>query len=373
MLLGDLGADVLKVEAPGHGDETRAWQPPSIAGESTYFLSVNRNKRSLTLNLKEPTAQTILRQLIAQSDVLIENFKVGTLEKLGFSYAELQKIRPDLIYATITGYGYTSPNAQRAGYDFMIQAEAGLMSVTGEPNGHPVRAGVAIADLSTGLFASNAILAALFARERTQQGQRVDIALYDSQLALSTYLASNFLISGQPPQRLGNAHPSIVPYQEFLTQDQRYLAFGIGNDRQWQLFCQAVGQPAWATDPRYSTNSARIANRAAVVEMTAALFATRPAEAWLALCEQLQVPCAPVQNFAEIFASAQVQARHLLQWLVHPIAGKIPQLGSPMHIPTDPVTLRLPPPTLGQHTTSVLCDLGYTALQIAQLQQMGAV
>ncbi|HLE05633.1 MAG TPA: CoA transferase, partial [Anaerolineales bacterium] len=252
MLLGDLGADVIKVEVPGRGDDTRQWGPPfTPQGESAYFLSANRNKRSLTLNLKSEQGLNILRELIASGDVLIENFRAGTLEGWGLDYDALQQLRPGLIYCTITGYGYTGPYSQRPGYDFIVQAMSGFMSVTGPAEGEPFRAGVAIADLASGIFACNAVLASLFARERSGRGQRIDISLLDCQVALMSYVASNYLVSGEPPKRYGNAHPNIVPYEVFRGSDD-YFAFAAGNDAQWAKFCRQVDHAEWATDPRFA-------------------------------------------------------------------------------------------------------------------------
>ena len=359
MILGDLGADVIKIEAPGRGDDTRHWGPPFTdapdgqQGESAYFLSANRNKRSMTLNLKSEKGITILKDLIREGDVLVENFRTGTLEKWGLDYDMLQEIRPGLIYCTITGYGYSGPMADRPGYDFMVQALGGFMSVTGPADGDPTRAGIAIADLATGIFASNAILAALFARERTGQGQRIDMSLLDSQVALMPYVASNYLVSGELPNRYGNGHPNIVPYQEFKAHDQ-YFAFACGNDNQWQKFCRAVEQEAWINDERFVTNSARLANRETVVAMLNELFSNKDAADWMALCDEIGIPSAPINNIAQVFAHEQVKARNTQLEVPHPTAGTVPLVNSPLKIPTNPTRVRYPPPTLGQHTDELL-------------------
>lgn len=357
MILGDLGADVIKVEVPGRGDDTRHWGPPfTEGGESAYFVSANRNKRSITLNLKSERGQSVLRELIRRGDVLVDNFRTGTLEGWGLDYDTLQEIRPGLVYCTITGYGCTGPYKHRPGYDFMVQAMSGFMSVTGPPEGPPLRAGVAVADLATGLFASSAILAAIFARERSGEGQRIDMSLLDSQVALLTYVASNYLVSGVLPERYGNGHPNIVPYQEFQARDQQF-AFAAGNDGQWRKFCRAAGRPEWADDERFATNQARLQNRTTIVAMLNELFGKRDASDWLALCDEIGIPAAPINNLKQVFSDPQVKARELQIEVPHPTAGMLPLLASPLNIPTNPTQVRYPPPTLGQHTEAILKEL----------------
>ena len=357
MMLGDLGADVIKVEVPGRGDDTRHWGPPfAEGGESAYFISANRNKRSLSLDLKSPQGLQILKDLIRQGDVLVDNFKAGTLERLGLDYTAMQALRPGLIYCTITGYGYSGPYRDRPGYDFMAQALGGIMSITGPEQGDPVRVGVAITDIMTGIFASNAIMAALFARERTGDGQRIDMSLLDSQVATLSYVASNYLISGQPPQRFGNGHPNIVPYQSFEASD-KHIAFAAGNDLQWEKFCLAVGQEDWITDDRFSTNSQRVKNRAVIIPLLDELFLSKNAAEWIALCEQVGIPAAPINSVEDVFQNPQVQARQRVIHTDHPTAGNIPLVASPLNILTDPPTVRYPPPLLGQHTEEILRDL----------------
>ena len=373
MMLGDLGADVIKIENPDGGDDTRRWGPPYVAGEAAYFLSANRNKRSLTLNLKAPAGLTILKELIREGDVLVENFRTGTLERWGLSYDALQELRPGLIVASITGYGTTGPDADRAGYDFMAQARGGFMSLTGPAEGEPTRAGIAITDLTTGMFACNAIIAALFARERTGQGQRIDMALLDTQVALLSYAASNYLVSGQLPQRYGNGHPNIVPYQEFEARDG-YFAFACGNDGQWRKFCQAVNKPEWITDEQFATNSARVQHRAQVVALLNELFVTRDKAAWMVLCDEIGIPNGPINDVAQVFADPQVQARQMVTHVEHPTIGSLPLVASAMKIPTNPTAVRYPPPLLGQHTTEILGGLlGYDGEKITALQESGVV
>jgi formyl-CoA transferase len=374
MLLGDLGADVIKVEAPGRGDDTRQWGPPfTPTGESAYFLSANRNKRSLTLNLKSEAGRRVLRELIGLGDLLIENFRVGTLETWGLDYDALQRLRPGLIYCTITGYGYTGPYRQRPGYDFIVQAMSGFMSVTGPAEGEPFRAGVAIADLASGLFACNAVLAALFARERGGGGQRIDISLLDCQLALMSYVASNYLVSGEPPKRYGNAHPNIVPYEAFRASDG-YFAFAAGNDAQWAKFCERIGKTELANDPRFATNPKRLENRTALVGRLNELFAERPVAAWLELCEEIGLPAGPINTIDRVLADPQVAARGLRLEVEHAAEGALPLLGSPFTIPTAPAEVRLAPPTLGQHTEEILRELlGYGPETLTELRAAGAI
>ncbi len=357
MILGDLGAEIIKIEHPEGGDDTRQWGPPFIeGGQSAYFLCANRNKRSLTLNLKSEKGLAILKELIREGDVVVENFRTDTLERWGLSYDELKCIREDIIYCTITGYGYTGPYRDRPGYDFMAQAQAGFMSVNGPVEGEPYRAGVAIADLAAGIFASNAIVAALFARERAGKGQRIDISLLDSMVALMSYVASNYLVSGEVPQRYGNAHPNIVPYQEFQAKDG-YIALAAGNDNQWTKLCNLIGHPEWAEDDRFSTNPKRLENRDRLVKMVNEIIGGRNSKEWLSLFEQAGLPAAPINDLKQTFSDPQVEARNLRWEVQHPTAGTVPLVASPLNIPTSPTKVRHPPPLLGEHTDEILSDL----------------
>jgi glutaryl-CoA transferase len=368
MLLGDLGADIIKIEAPGLGDDTRHWGPPfAPGGESAYFLCVNRNKRSLTLNLKSEWGIKILKELIRQSDILVENFRVDTLENWGLGYAALQQLHPGLIYCSITGYGYTGPYRQLPGYDFIVQAQGGLMSITGPEDGEPYKVGVAIADITAGLFACNAILAALFEHQRSGKGQRIDISLLDSQIAWLANVGSNYLISGEAPLRYGNAHPNIVPYQTFKANDG-YFALAVGNDSQWRQFCVKIGRLDWAEDSRFQTNANRVKNRTELIPLLDELFSQAEISHWLSLLEAIGVPCGPINSIDQVLQDPQVLAREMVIEVPHPSAGNVRMVASPLKIPTSPATIRLPPPLLGEHTDEILQKiLGYDVGVIREL------
>jgi formyl-CoA transferase len=368
MILGDLGADIVKIEAPGSGDDTRHWGPPfAEGGESAYFLCVNRNKRSMTLNLKSEQGLKILRDLIRQSDILVENFKVDTLERWGLSYAALEELHPGLIYCTITGYGYTGPYRQLPGYDFIVQAQGGLMSITGPEDGAPYKVGVAIADITAGLFACNAILAALFGHQRSGRGQRIDISLLDSQVAWLANVGSNYLISGEAPLRYGNAHPNIVPYQTFKARDG-FFALAVGNDSQWRQFCEKIGKKDWAEDIRFQTNANRVKNRSELIPMLDDLFNQADISHWLSQFEAIGVPCGPINSIDQVLGDPQVKAREMVIEVPHPKAANVRRVASPLKIPTAPPTVRLPPPMLGEHTDEILEKLlGYDKESIQDL------
>lgn len=365
-LLADLGADVVKVERPGAGDDTRAWGPPYLkdtegrdSAEAAYFLCANRNKRSIALDLGCADDRQRLRELALRADVLIENFKVGGLAAYGLDYPGLQALNPRLIWCSITGFGQDGPYAARPGYDFMIQGLGGLMSVTGraadEPGAGPLKVGVALTDVLTGLYAGNAILAALHERERSGLGQFIDLALLDVQVAALANQALNYLTSGQSPQRLGNAHPNIVPYQDFPTADGDFI-LTVGNDGQFRRFCEVAGQPQWADDPRFASNSARVAHRAELVPLIRQVTVFRTTAEWLQALEQAGVPCGPVNDLAAVFADPQVQARGLRLRMPHPLAGQVDLVANPIRLSRTPVDYRRPPPLLDQHADEVLAD-----------------
>lgn len=376
MMLGDLGADVIKVERPGYGDESRGWGPPfvgepyaSYPGESAYFISANRNKRSITLNLKEPQGQEIIRQLIAKSDVFVENFRTGVLDKMGLGYEDLTTLNPRLVYCSISGYGRTGPYADRPGYDFVIQAEGGFMGITGPEDGPPYRVGVPIIDITAGMFSATAILAALRARDLTGEGQHIDLSLLDTQVALLANVASNYLVGGKPPRRLGNAHPNITPYEAFRARD-RWFALAAANERQWAILCQVLGQPDLKDDPRFSDNGARVQNREALRDLLDAAFQARDADEWLAELREAGLPCGPINAIPEVFAHPQAEARCLAVEAEHPTAGTVRLPGFPYKLSDTPAEVRLPPPTLGQHTEEVLAELlGYSTEDVAALQE----
>ncbi|WP_454017130.1 CaiB/BaiF CoA transferase family protein [Azospirillum sp. Marseille-Q6669] len=375
--LADLGADVIKVERPGAGDDTRAWGPPWAGEESAYFLSTNRGKRSITIDFERPEGQELVRKLAAQADVVIENFKVGGLVKYGLDYDSLKAINPGLVYCSITGFGQDGPYAKRAGYDFMIQGMGGLMSITGQPDaeagGGPVKVGVAVTDVFTGLYATIGVLGALSHRDRTGEGQWVNLALLDVQVAVLANQAMNYLVGGKAPQRLGNAHPNIVPYQAFATLDG-HIILAVGNDGQFAKFCQVAGRPELAQDPRYATNPARVANRKELVPILELLLEQRTSRDWLSALEAVGVPCGPINDVSQVFADPHVQARHIHQDLPHPTAGTVPTVASPIRYSATPIEHTVAPPTLGQHTDAVLEQaLGLCAADIAALREKGVV
>ena len=373
MMLGDLGADVIKIVRAGVGDETRAWGPPFVNGESAYFLCTNRNKRSLTLNLKDDRGAAIARRLAEQSDVMIENFRIGRLTEMGLGYEDLKPKNPGLIYCSISGFGHTGPDQNLPGYDFMIQARGGFMSITGEPEGHPTKVGVAIADIAAGLFSNSAILAALYAREKTGRGQHIDTALLDAQIALLANVGSSALCTGEPPQRYGNAHPNVVPYQTFPTADG-HLALAIGNDGQWTRFCQAAGKPEWPKDARFSTNPQRVVNRDALIDLMIDFFKGKTTSEWLALCAENDVPAGPVNTVDKVFEDPQALARGMLVEMDHPTVGTARLAGSPMNLSETPVEIRRPPPLLGEHTDEILTEqLGCTVEEVDTLRRDGVV
>lgn len=373
MMLGDLGADVIKVEKPGEGDETRAWGPPNAGGESAYYLCVNRNKRSITVDMKKPEGQEIIRKLAEKSDVLIENYKVGTLQRIGLGYEDLKKTNPRLIYCSITGFGQNGPYKDRPGYDFIIQGMGGIMSITGEPEGPPMKVGVAIVDITAGLFACSAILAALYHRERTGKGQYIDIALLDSVVAWLANVGSNYLISGELPKRYGNAHPNIVPYEPFKTKDGTYIAVGVGNDRQWQVFCKIIGLEDLAKDPRFATNPQRVVNRKELIPIIAKKMLEKTSEEWLEELEKNKIPCGPINTLDRVFSDPQVRARQMVVEIPHPTAGSVKLVASPMKFSDTPCTVDRHPPLLGEHTEEVLSELGYSGEEIARLREKGVI
>lgn len=372
MLLADMGARVIKIEQPGKGDDTRAWGPPFVGGESSYFLSINRNKESVTLDLKRAEGRRILESLLGRADVLVENFRPGTLKKLGLAYDDLVERFPRLVYCSISGFGQTGPLRERAGYDAVVQAEGGLMSVTGPADGPAYRLGVAIADLVAGMFAANGIALALFARERTGRGQLVDIGMLDSVAALLTYQAGIYFTTGASPGRMGNRHPTIVPYETFETSDGE-VVIAVGNDEQWRKFCVAIGLADLASDPRFATNAGRAATYDELQPMLAARLRDRPARDWLAAIDAAGVPCGSVKSVEEVLTDPQVLARDMVVELEHATIGALRMLGVPVKLSDTPGRVRTAPPRLGEHTDSVLTELGCERSEIAQLRRGGVI
>ncbi|HRO90481.1 MAG TPA: CaiB/BaiF CoA-transferase family protein [Promineifilum sp.] len=375
MLLADYGADVIKIEQPGDGDPTRAWGPPWFGDqairESAYYLTANRNKRGMTLNLKTAAGQAIARRLIATADVVIENFLPGAPAAYGLDYATLAAAQPGLIYCSITGYGQTGPYRDRPGYDFMIQAEGGIMSITGPADGEPHKVGVAVVDITAGLYAVTAILAALHHRATTGRGQWIDVALFDAQLGWLANVASNYLVSGEPPARYGNAHPNIVPYETFPTADG-HIAVGIGSDEQWRRFCELAGRPELAEEPRFATNAARVAARGELIGLLREVFGRRPSAEWLAALAAARIPSAPINDVPMALNDPQTAAREMVRTVTHP-AGPLSLVGPVARLSETPATVRAAPPLLGEHTGAILGELGYSVEEIDELRRDGVV
>lgn len=373
MFLGDLGADIVKVEEPGVGDDTRLWGPPFVGGESAYFLCINRNKKSLSLNLKSEQGVELLRQLAARADVLVENFRPGTMERLGLGDQELRAVNSQLIYASLSGFGADGPMKDWPGYDLIIQAWGGLMSITGMPDSGPTKVGVAIIDIVAGLMLGKAIVAALFARERTGIGQKIETSLLEAEVACLINTGSNYLIGGSVPGRWGNAHPNIVPYQSFETKDG-YLVVGVASEAIWRRLCGAIGRPELTDDPRFAKNPKRVENREELIRILASAFRDRDTAIWMDLLGQASVPCAPVQTIDQVFNAPQVKHREMVTEVEHPTAGRIRMAGLPVKLSATPAAIRLPPPLLGQHTAEVLETwLGLDTNAIDQLKKDGVV
>ncbi|MDM0090773.1 MULTISPECIES: CaiB/BaiF CoA-transferase family protein [unclassified Variovorax] len=385
-ILADLGADVVKIERPGVGDDTRGWGPPFLkdadgkdTDQATYFTACNRNKRSVTVDMATPEGQALLQQMAAQSDIVVENFKTGGLKQYGLDHETLRAANPRLIYCSVTGFGHDGPHAQRAGYDLMIQATSGMMSITGRPDevpgGGPLRVGVALTDLFTGVYASTAILAALEVRHRTGEGQHIDMALLDVGMAILANQASAFLNAGVVPQRQGNSHPSLAPYQDFQTQDGSML-LAIGNNGQFARFCEAAGHAEWAADPRFASNTLRVTHREVLIPQMQAVTRTRSTADWIALLEDKAVPCGPINNIAQAFDDEQVKARGLAVTLPRDAGDGIASItgvASPLRLSATPPVLRHAPPALGQHTDEVLAEFGLGAEKIAALRAGGVL
>ena len=373
MQLADMGARVIKVEQPEKGDDTRAWGPPFVHGESAYFLSINRNKESLTLDLKHPSAMRVLEPLLAKADVVVENFRPGTMARLGLGYEQLATRFPRLVYCSISGFGQTGPRRREPGYDAVVQAEGGLMSITGSAEGEPFRLGVAISDIVSGMFAAQGVAFALLARERTGRGQFVDIGMLDATAALLTYQAGIYFATGTTPGRMGNRHPTIVPYETFAAADGNFVV-AVGNDDQWRRFCSVLGMDAIAADPRFTTNRLRLANYDVLRPMLGARLRSRPRAEWVEGLKSAGVPCGSVRDVAEVLQDPQLEARGMIQQVEHAVAGAVRVTGVPIKLSDTPGAVRTPPPTLGQHTQSILTlDAGLQPHEIEELRGAGAV
>ena len=379
-MLADLGAEVIKIERPVSGDDTRSWGPPYMpdergesTSESAYFHSANRGKQSVCIDMSQAEGQALILDLVRQSDVLIENFKVGGLKKYGLDFDSLSAINPELVYCSITGFGQTGPYAERAGYDFMIQAMGGMMSVTGEAGEQPMKTGVAIADILTGLYAANAVQAALIHKQKTGAGQYIDLALLDVQVATLASQAMNYLATGTSPARLGNAHPNIVPYQAFTTKDG-YIILAVGNDSQFLRFCELAGKPELADDERFEKNSSRVRNRDVLLLQVKEIMLQRPSAEWLEVLNARGIPCGPINDIEQVFSDQQVQHRGMQLELDHPAAGKVASVANPIRLSQTPVEYQQAPPLLGQHTDEVLNSLlALDAAAIAQLRDDGII
>ncbi len=380
MMLGDLGADVIKVERPGRGDESRSWGPPfvgvpneSYPGESTYYLAANRSKRSLTVNLKSPEGQEIIKRLAAVSDVLVENYLTGSLDKMGLGYEQLHELNPRLVYCSISGYGRTGPYAGKGGYDFILQAEGGIMGITGPVEGPPFRVGVSIIDITTGMFASTAILAALRARDVSGEGQLLDLSLLDSSAAILANVASNYLIGGVEPRRMGNAHFNIAPYEVYRARD-RWLTLGALNQRQWENLCTVVDRQEIIADPLFASNQDRVENRESLAEVLNEAFAAREAREWIEELHQVGIPSGVINTIADVFNHPQAQERELKIEIEHPTAGVLSFPGYPYKFSETPAQARRPPPLLGEHTDEVLSELlEYSPEEVRELYERGAI
>ena len=370
LMLGDHGADVVKIELPGTGDDTRKWGPPFIGEESAYFLSINRNKRSLTLNFKEEKAKEIFRSLAKDADVVVENFTPGVMERFGLGYEDIKAINPGIVYCSISGFGQTGPYRSRPAYDQIMQGISGLMSITGEPDGEPQKVGIAVADIGAGMWAAFAVMAAIHNRSNggEGQGQNIDISMMDAQVAWLTYQAANYFATGETPKRLGAAHPNLVPYQAFMCQDNKYLNLAVGSERIWERFCDGMEMPELKENPDYSTNVERAQNRSKIVPFLQDIFLKRPVREWVEQLQKFSVPCGPINDLSDVFSDPQLLSRDMYQEMAHPTLGKIKQLGIPIKFSRTPGALDLPPPLLGEHNNEVLESLGFSAADIEELK-----
>jgi len=373
LMLGDNGADVIKIEIPGSGDDTRKWGPPFIGDESAYFLSINRNKRSLTLNLQDPKAQDVFMKLAKDSDVVVENFTPGVMDRFGLGYEAVKAVNPNVVYCSISGFGQDGPYRSRPAYDQIMQGVGGLMSITGEPDGEPQKIGIAVTDIGAGMWSAFAITTALHHRDKTGEGQYIDISMLDAQVAWLTYQAAFLFANDEPPKRMGAAHPTLVPYQAFMCSDGKYINVAVGSERIWERFCQGMGREDLKDHPDYSVNSVRVAHRGAIVSMLQEIFLTRPVSEWVEDLQAANVPCGPINDLADVFADPQVLARDMLQEMPHPTLGTIKQTGLPIKFSRTPGGLDLHPPLLGEHNQEILSSLGYSDADVQSLKDASVI
>ncbi len=373
LMLGDNGADVIKVEIPGTGDDTRKWGPPFIGEESAYYLSINRNKRSLTLNLQDAQAKEVFMKLAKDTDVVVENFTPGVMGRLGLDYDAVKAVNPKVVYCSISGFGQDGPYRNRPAYDQIMQGVGGLMSITGEPDGEPQKIGIAVTDIGAGMWSAFAIMAALHHREKSGEGQYIDISMLDAQVAWLTYQAAFFFANGEAPKRMGAAHPTLVPYQAFMCNDGKYINVAVGSERIWERFCKGMGREDLRDHPDYATNSVRVNNRGAIVSMLQEIFLTRPVTEWVEDLQAANVPCGPINDLADVFADPQVLARNMYLEMAHPTLGTIKQTGLPIKFSLTPGGLDRHPPLLGEHNQEILQSLGYSDADVQSLKDQSVI
>lgn len=373
LMLGDYGADVIKIEIPGAGDDTRHWGPPFVGEESAYFLSINRNKRSLTLNFKDPEAIKIFLRLVENAAVVVENFTPGVMARFGLDYETVKGVNPKIVYCSISGFGQTGPYQSRPAYDQIMQGISGLMSITGEPDGEPQKVGIAVADIGAGMWSAFAIMSAIFHREQKGEGQNIDISMMDAQVAWLTYQAATYFANEEPPKRLGAAHPTLVPYQAFMCQDGKYINVAVGSERIWDRFCQGMNKSEMKDDPDYATNGDRVRNRGKLVPYFQEIFLTRPVNDWVKDLQEFNVPCGPINDLADVFSDPQLLHREMFLEIPHPTLGSIKQTGLPIKFSLTPGGLDRHPPLLGEHNSELLKELGYGDADIERLAQQEVI
>ena len=373
LMLGDYGADVIKIEIPESGDDTRTWGPPFIGSESAYFLSINRNKRSLTLNFKDDKAKEIFLKLAKDADVIVENFTPGVMERFGLGYEAIKQVNPGIVFCSVSGFGQTGPYRSRPAYDQIMQGISGLMSITGEPDGEPQKVGIAVADIGAGMWAAFAVMAAIHNRSHEGEGQYIDISMMDAQVAWLTYQAANYFANGTPPKRLGAAHPNLVPYQAFMCQDNKYLNLAVGSERIWERFCEGMEMPELQENPDYRTNVERAQNRSKIVPYLQEVFIKAPVAHWVEKLQAVSVPCGPINDLEDVFSDPQLLSREMVVEMTHPTLGTIKQTGLPLKFSRTPGGLDRPPPLLGQHNHEVLEEIGFTTAEIEELKNQHVI